>query len=50
VPVLRDLLGTDPLSLTDWAWCLGVSVLPGLGVFAVKRAARRAALVRASAG
>jgi Ca2+-transporting ATPase len=37
LPPLRDLLGTTALSLTDWAWCAGLSVLPGLGVLAVRR-------------
>jgi Ca2+-transporting ATPase len=37
IPVLRDLLGTLPLSLLDWGWCAAASVLPGLGVAAVRR-------------
>jgi Ca2+-transporting ATPase len=37
VPLLRDLLGTAPLSLADWAWCAGASVLPGLGLVVARR-------------
>jgi Ca2+-transporting ATPase len=41
VPVLRDLLGTDPISLTDWAWCVGASVAPGLGLSLARLIRRR---------
>jgi Ca2+-transporting ATPase len=37
VPLLHDLLGTEPLSLTDWAWCAGAAALPGLGLHAARR-------------
>jgi Ca2+-transporting ATPase len=32
VPPLRELLGTDPLTVTQLAACAAVSVLPGLGL------------------
>ena len=34
VPVLRDVLGTEPLTVTELLSCAAVSVLPGLGLLA----------------
>ena len=39
VPALRDLLGTEPLSPADWAWC-AAAVLPGVAVAAARRVRR----------
>ncbi len=50
VPVLRDLLGTGPLSFTDWAWCVGAALLPGLGLLAAKRVSGRPAAAPVGAG
>ncbi|MFG2041859.1 cation-translocating P-type ATPase [Dactylosporangium sp. NPDC048998] len=41
LPPLRDLLGTEPLTLRELAVCLGFAAVPGLVTFATVRSSRR---------
>jgi Ca2+-transporting ATPase len=40
VPLLRDLLGTEPLTVTDLLACTAVAVLPGLALHLTRKARR----------
>ena len=49
LPVLRELLGTDPLAPVEWAWCVP-ALLPGVVVATVRRVRRDHHAAAANAG